>query len=158
MKLHLLRHGKTQQQSSTGRDYDRELNQKGVVQCQLLSDYFKKMNLQCETWCSTAKRTRQTLTHATKGLDLSKIVMRDDFYLCSRQTLLEALWEQAGSDDLLIIGHNYGISDLATYLLDEHVELRTGGYICIDFGDFRWEEVSRGLGTIADQYRPEVDL
>lgn len=158
MKLHLLRHGKTQRQSSTGRDFDRELNEKGLAQCQLLGEYFKKNDLNCETWCSSAKRTRQTYSNVAKHLELSKIVMREDFYLCSRQTLLEAIWERSGNDDLFIIGHNYGISDLATYLTDVRIELRTGGYICIEFTDFRWEEVSRGLGVIADQYRPKVVL
>ena len=158
MKLHLLRHGKTQQQSSTGSDYDRELNEKGLAQCKILGEYFKKMDLSCETWCSSAKRTRQTYSNVAKNLRLDKIVMREDLYLCSRKVLLEALWERSGDDDLLLIGHNYGISDLATYLTDERIELRTGGYVCIEFVDFRWEELSRGLGTISDQYRPKVSL
>lgn len=158
MKLHLLRHGKTQQQSSTGRDFDRELIEKGLIQCQMLGEYFKKNDLSCETWCSGAKRTRQTYANVAKNLRLDKIVMRDDLYLCSRTKLLEALWGHDGNEDLLIIGHNFGISDLATYLTDVRIELRTGGYICIEFDDFRWAELSRGLGTIADQYRPKVRL
>lgn len=158
MKLHLLRHAKTLQQSESGRDYDRKLIEKGLVQCELLGEYLAEKNLNCETWCSSAKRTRETFSNVTKKIELSKVVMRDDFYLCSRQTYLEAIWQRSGNDDLLIIGHNFGISDLATYLTDVRIELRTGGYICIDFNDFRWEEVSRGLGTIADQYRPKVRL
>lgn len=158
MKLHLLRHGKTHQLSDSGRDFDRKLNEKGIVQCQLMGEYLSKKELDCEIWCSAAKRTRGTYSNITKKIELNKIVMRDDFYLCSRETLLEALWQRSGNDDLLIIGHNFGISDLATFLTDERIELRTGAYICIDFNDFSWEEISRGLGTISDQYRPKVDL
>lgn len=158
MKLHLLRHGKTHQHSDTGRDYDRKLNEKGWLQCELLADYFDQKKLNCEVWCSSAKRTRETFTRVSKKVQMKKVVMRDDLYLCSRETLLEALWERSGDEDLLIVGHNYGISDLATYLTDERIELRTGGYICIEFVDFRWEELSRGLGVISDQYRPKVDL
>ncbi|PIE86992.1 MAG: hypothetical protein CSA03_01915 [Bacteroidetes bacterium] len=158
MKLHLLRHGKTHQHSDTGRDYDRKLNEKGILQCEVLAEYFDQKQLSCETWCSSAKRTRQTFSHVSKKLQLEKVVMRDDLYLCSRETLIEALWERSGDDDLLIIGRNFGISDLATYLTDERIELRTAGYICIEFTDFRWEELSRGLGVIADQYRPKVHL
>jgi phosphohistidine phosphatase len=158
MKLHLLRHGKTQRQSTTGRDFDRELNQKGIVQCEMLTEYFKKIDLNCEVWCSTAKRTRQTYSNVNKDKRFEKVTMLEDFYLCSRDTMLRALWDRSGNDDLLIVGHNYGISDLATYLTDVRIELRTGGYICIEFDDFRWEELSRGLGTIADQYRPKVNL
>lgn len=157
MKLHLLRHGKTSQQSDSGRDYDRKLNDKGLAQCKMLGEYLAKKKIDCETWCSAAKRTRATFSNVTKDIELNKVVMREDLYLCSRKVLLEALWEHSGNDDLLIIGHNFGISDLATYLTDVRIELRTGGYICIDFNDFRWEEVSRGLGIISDQYRPKVD-
>ncbi len=158
MKLHLLRHGKTSQQSDSGRDFDRKLNEKGLVQCEMIGEYLAEKKLDCEVWCSAAKRTRGTFSNVTKKIELKKVVMRDDFYLCSRKALLEALWQRSGNADLLIIGHNYGISDLATYLTDMRIELRTGGYICIDFNDFRWEEVSRGLGTILNQYRPKVDL
>ncbi len=158
MKLHLLRHGKTLQQSDTGRDFDRKLAEKGLAQCKLLGKYLENTIIDCETWCSAAKRTRQTYSNVTKNIELGKIVIRDDFYLTSRETLLEALWQRSGNADLFIIGHNFGISDLATYLTDERIELRTGEYICIDFDDFKWEELSRGLGTISDQFRPTIDL
>lgn len=158
MKLHLLRHGKTHQSSSTGRDYDRVLNAKGIVQCQIMGEYFKSNKVACETWCSSAKRTRGTYTEVSKAAGLAKVSMREDLYLCSRDTMLRALWERVGNDDLLIIGHNFGISDLATYLTDVRIELQTGGYICIQFTDLNWSEISRGLGTIVDQYRPNVVL
>ena len=158
MKLHLLRHGKTQQQSSTGSDFDRELNPKGTIQCEMLSEYFKKIDLHCEVWCSTAKRTRQTYSRVNRAEQFDRVHMRDDLYLCSRDTMLTALWERSEDEDLLIVGHNYGISDLATYLTDVRIELRTGGYVCIEFEGFNWKELSRGLGTIVDQYRPKVNL
>ena len=158
MKLHLLRHGKTQRQSVTGRDFDRELNQKGVVQCEMLAGYLKKIDVNCEVWCSTAKRTRQTYSNVNKEELFEKVTMLDNFYLCSRDTMLKTLWDRSGCDDLFIVGHNYGISDLATYLTDVRIELRTGEYICIEFEGFQWKELSRGLGSIVDQYRPKVNL
>lgn len=158
MKLHLLRHGKTHQQSGTGRDFDRQLMKKGLVQCELLGEYFAQKKLNCEVWCSSSKRTRETFENVSQKIVHKKVVMRDDLYLCSRKVLLDTLWQYSGDNDILIIGHNYGISDLATYLTDTRIELRTGGYICIEFKDFRWEELSRGLGVIVDQHRPVVNL
>jgi phosphohistidine phosphatase len=158
MKLHLLRHGKTRQESASGRDYDRKLNQKGLVQCELLGDYFLGKKLKCETWISAAKRTRETFEHLTQKANLDNFSYREDLYLCSRDFMLELLWNHDGNHDLLIIGHNFGISDLASYLTDHRVELQTGGYICIDFKGYKWKEISRGLGTISDQFRPEVAL
>ncbi len=158
MKLHLLRHGKTHQHSDSGRDFDRKLNAKGLAQCDLLGDYFTAKEFDCEAWCSGAVRTRETFTQVAEKVDLGSVVMREDLYLCSRAVMLEALWARPGSDDLLIVGHNFGISDLATYLTDERIELSTGGYICISFDGMSWEEISRGTGTIWDQYRPMVTL
>ncbi len=158
MKLHLLRHGKTHQASPTGRDYDRELNEKGIIQCQLMGEYFESAKVECETWCSSAKRTRGTYTEVLKKANLSKVSMREDLYLCSRDHFLKSLWARVGNDDLLIVGHNFGISDLATYLADVHIELQTGGYVCLEFSGLDWSEISRGTGTIVDQYRPNVNL
>jgi phosphohistidine phosphatase len=158
MKIHLLRHGKTHQSSPTGRDFDRVLNEKGIIQCQLMGEYFDSAKVECETWCSSAKRTRGTYTEVLKKANLSKVSMREDLYLCSRDYFLDALCARSGDEDLLIIGHNFGISDLATYLTDVRVELQTGGYVCIEFEDLEWSEISRGTGTILDQYRPNVVL
>lgn len=158
MKLHLLRHGKTHQLSDSGRDFDRKLNEKGEIQSQLMGEYFNTTHLDCETWCSGAKRTRETYSNVAKKAELAKVVMRDDLYLCSRDHILKELWTRAGKEDLLIIGHNFGISDLATYLTEMRIELRTGEYICIDFDGLEWPEISRGTGSIWDQYRPQVDL
>lgn len=155
MKLYLLRHAKTNQQSPTGNDFDRKLLPKGVAQCALMKDHLKGLE-NIRIWCSSAQRTRQTLDL----IDVkSKYVSYfDDFYLCSKEAFLERIWDLEDADDLFIIGHNYGISELAGYLTDEYVELRTCEMICIEFDSINWSEVSRGLGTIVDRYRPHPSL
>ncbi len=59
MKIHLLRHAKTNSNSESGLDIDRELLPKGVKQASLMSSYLED-KLAVEVHCSSSKRTRQT--------------------------------------------------------------------------------------------------
>jgi phosphohistidine phosphatase len=156
MRLHILRHGKTNPTSKTGKDFDRELLPKGIKQCEALKAYLNRLNI-ATVWCSSAARTTETAAlvlnenHPTPKYS-------DDFYLASKQSILQKIWSQQSSEDVLIIGHNFGISDVATYFTDQPVELRTGEYICIKFDCDSWNETSMGLGIILDRYRPKVSL
>lgn len=155
LQLHLLRHAKTEQFSPTGKDFDRYLMQKGLRQREDLALFFESIHGIDRVYCSSAKRTRETLEPLlAKGLPEPEY--RDDLYLCSYKTMLEILWKQEGTGDVLIVGHNFGISDLANYFTDGDMELRTGQYVRIAFDVDTWMETSRGTGTIAEEYRPLV--
>lgn len=151
MKLYLLRHAKTNQQSPTGKDFDRKLLPKGHAQCELMKKHFDQLN-DLYILCSSAQRTRETL----EGIHLnnSEVEFRDELYLCGRDTLLTAIWECKSDKDLLIIGHNFGISDLAEYLLEDYIEMRTCELLVFDFEIDSWQEVSKGLGELTHRYRP----
>jgi phosphohistidine phosphatase len=157
MKLHLIRHAKTQQQSISGKDFDRKLLPKGINQANVLSNFLALKGVQFElTWCSTAVRTQETFSILRFNNDLGKIVFSDEFYLCDKETLLAKIWDLDHGNDLLIIGHNDGISTFASYLLDDTINLRTSEYLCIEFHTTSWNTVSRGTGVIVDSYRPSV--
>ena len=57
-----------------------------------------------------------------------------------KKTYLKLIWQENHPDDLVLIGHNFGISDLANYFLDNQIELRTAEYICIEFPFDSWGE------------------
>lgn len=157
MKIHLLRHAKTEQLSSSGKDFDRKLKDRGIIQSKELAQFLVSNQIhELETWCSTAKRTRQTLTHLTASLKPSKLEFMDDLYLCEQETFLKKLWDLNRENDLFIIGHNDGLSDLASYFADEMIHLSTCEYICFSFSADSWAELSRGTGTIVSRFRPQV--
>ncbi len=153
LQLHLLRHAKTEQFSPTGKDFDRFLMKKGLRQREDLKQFFKTVPNIEHVWCSSAKRTRETL-EVLEGLPSPQFF--DDLYLCSHKMMLKMLWESKLEGDILIVGHNFGISDLVNYFCDTDIELRTGQYACISFDCDSWAETFRGTGTIAQLYRPEV--
>lgn len=154
LQLHLLRHAKTEQFSPTGKDFDRYLMKKGLRQRDDLAGFFSGGKGIQHVLCSSSKRTRETLEPLLGSLP--EPVYSDDLYLCSHQTMLKMLWESNLSGDVLIVGHNYGISDLVNYFCDSDMELRTGQYVRISFDTNDWKEAFRGTGTIAEVYRPEV--
>ena len=153
LQLHLLRHAKTEQFSPTGKDFDRVLMKKGRRQRADLKVFFQTVSGIDHVWCSSAKRTRETL-EPLKGLPTP--VFSEELYLCSHQAMLKKLWESKLEGDVLIVGHNFGISDLVNYFCETDVELRTGQYVRITFDCEDWSETFRGTGTISQVYRPEV--
>ena len=154
MKLHLIRHAKASGYSISGNDFDRELSEKGIRQATALGEFLQNEISTCSVSCSNAVRTRQTLSIVGEQNSFSDIKFYNELYLCSKETYLEHLWQFAGNDDLVIVGHNFGISEVASYLTDEFVEMRTCEYVCILFEDMTWSEISKGTGTKINQYRP----
>jgi phosphohistidine phosphatase len=158
-QLHLLRHAKTNQISPTGRDFDRELLPKGLEQINDLNRYFSKHSFRQKTdcWVSAAKRTRQTFDGTKNILTIESPIFSDDLYLVSHIELLAKIWETTTENDLLIVGHNFGISDLASYFTEQDIELATGEYIQLTFDCSSWKETSRGMATVSARFRPLKD-
>ncbi len=155
MKIHLLRHAKTEQLSTSGKDFDRKLKDRGIEQSKEMAQFLLTQGTQgIETWCSTAKRTRQTFSYLADVVKPSQLEFMDNLYLCEQETFLKKLWNLNQANDLFIIGHNDGLSDLASYFADEMIHLSTCEYICFSFSADSWAELSRGTGIIANRFRP----
>lgn len=155
MKLHLIRHGKAENGSLDMHDFDRKLAPKGIKQTIELGKHLAK-HKGLEVWCSDALRTRETLLSLQKSCQFSEVKHFIDLYLCSQEDMLAHLWKRTSNDDLVIVGHNFGISDLLSYFTEEMLEMRTSEYYCLDFGDLSSNETSKGTAIIIDQYRPQV--
>jgi len=157
MRLHLLRHAKTQAVAASSRDFDRKLLPRGIAQSGVMGDFLKgKLEENIPVYCSTSARTRQTFELVSEKAPLRNVSFSDRLYHASLDTLLDFVWSLPESEEILIIGHNEGISELATYFTEKFISLKTCGYICIEFDAASWKEISRGLGTEAAAFRPEV--
>ncbi len=156
MKLHLLRHAKTNQQSETGRDFDRKLLPKGTQQALEMSDFLEKLE-NFEVHCSSSMRTRQTYELVAPKIPTANVHFWDDLYHASYMDLLRFITSLEIKKDILLIGHNEGISDLATYLTDQFISLKTCGYVCLEAHIASWAELSKGTATARLFYRPEVE-
>ncbi|MGJ8661182.1 MAG: SixA phosphatase family protein [Bacteroidota bacterium] len=157
MKLHLIRHAKTEQSSQTGKDFDRKLMHRGQKQSLELNQFLSNQDFKNTTvLCSSAVRTKETLSYLTDNFKNENCFYNKDLYLCSLQNYLDLLWKQGHGNDLVLIGHNFGISDLANYFLDDLIELRTAEYLLITFPFDKWSETSKATGSLSLRYRPAI--
>jgi phosphohistidine phosphatase len=159
LTLHLIRHAKTHQSSQSGRDFDRELMEKGIAQANLLGSYMQLHHIEPgDILCSAACRTRQT--HAIVCRHISEkcpVEIKEELYHASKERLLEELAKQTART-VTIIGHNEGISNFASHLSDERLDMKTCELITLSFAFNDWNLVSGGTGIISLRYRPEVFL
>ena len=153
MKLYLLRHANASE-SSIG-DFQRELSNKGIVQCEALEQFvLPKLNDDLvDIYCSAAKRTKQTHLHIFKT---RKTSFDKKLYLASASALLHFICELETDRTLVLIGHNNGLSDLASYLTDCIVGMQTASCIEIQFSCVNSSFISKGTGSINSSHRCQV--
>lgn len=157
LKLHLIRHAKTKQESSSGRDFDRELLPKGVAQANLLGHIVNTHHIDMGSFLvSSAARTSQTYRILNEHLpEGSKADFRESLYHAPYRGILSNLYdEQPGI--VTVIGHNTGISDFASYLTGEDIDMQTCELLTLSFPFESWNMLSQNTGIIEFRYRPEV--
>lgn len=141
MQLHIIRHG---QAETSANDFTRKLSQTGIKQAEQIKQKIH-LNNKASILSSSAIRAKQT---AELIFDSRHIHYSEGLYLANTQELLKQLWSLKTMDDVILVGHNPGLSLLINYFTDEFVELSTGQYVCIDFGELSIQETSRSTGRI----------
>jgi len=143
--IFLLRHAQSAGKQSGQRDYDRLLTPQGEVEARTngkkISDgnYFPDLIL-----CSGAARTRKTLElfYEFKQLLNEKIQFREDLYDAAMTHLLDII--QGLPDDVnkvMLIGHNPGISLLASDLSTRIVDMSTCQLVGYEFQVDSWLDI-----------------
>ena len=105
--------------------------------------------------CSSAQRTRETAQLIFN--DEHPVLYFDELYLCSYSTILNVIREQESVKELLVIGHNFGLSELASYFLGKDVFMKTGGLISIEFPGFSAQEISNSSGELISRHRCDIE-
>jgi phosphohistidine phosphatase len=154
MKLHLLRHAKTNQISPTGKDFDRELLPRAYEQCAELKRYLHDHPIAPKhILCSSAVRTRQTLDQIKAFFADVPVTFLDELYLASAGELLKIINELQSPEDILLIGHNEGISELASELSAGFILLKTCGLVSLEFPFESSAMVSKETGVLVGSFR-----
>ena len=165
-QLFLLRHAKSGWGDPGLADHDRPLAPRG-------ERAVPKVAAQLSHWlegpllvlCSSARRTRETLAHVESVLTVPLLVeVERGLYLASASALLERVRGVDGEvDQVLVIGHNPGISELAVGLCDpaaaHSAHLRdsfpTAALARLEFEVADWRAVGFGRGRLVDFVRPK---
>jgi phosphohistidine phosphatase len=136
-QLILFRHAKTEENSSSGEDFDRNLLDRGKEDAKKIGLFFKAHHdLPLLVLCSNANRTVQTFTIFGEVTDFeTSPAYLQSLYHASPSQILDVISDHGEEcSRIMVVGHNMGISQLADILCERGCEeLPTAGMAIIEF-------------------------
>jgi phosphohistidine phosphatase len=155
-RLSILRHAKAAPHDSAKSDFDRPLAPRGQNQvadfCRWAGDSFAPDAV----YVSTALRTVETYERLQEGLGRTLPAKQvGALYLAEVEDLLAAARGAGDAAEVLLIGHNPGLEDLAARLTGKDLELPTCGFVRIDLPIDDWSQLHRDMrGTLVEFREP----
>lgn len=153
MVLYLLRHGEAAPGDRRSGDFGRTLTPEGKSRIERLARLLNQRKVAFgKVLVSPAKRTMETMFLFESVLGAFRREEDDNLYEGSPSDLLRALTKQgADIQTILLIGHNPGISALASFLSgEEFISLQPGMMAVIDFGFGGWDLLSSKSGVLKE--------
>jgi phosphohistidine phosphatase len=145
-KLYLLRHAEAELFAASDQDFDRKLSSTGQNNMLQVGSIYRNTLSVDAVFCSAATRTRETWK--LLNLDKGTCSFHTELYGASSDELIQFIHGIPNVfSRILLIGHNPGLSDLASYLTDEFYSLHTGQLLEIDLESSDWKMLSRGIGV-----------
>lgn len=147
--LYLMRHAKSDWGYAGLADRDRPLNDRGrrdapFMGQQLIAREIPQLDLIIS---SPAVRALSTATLVARELDYEtgKIQVEDGLYDSDREAYLAVISRlRSAVEDVLLVGHNSTITDVANYLSPQFVpEMPTAGIICLRFDTLSWRNLEK---------------
>lgn len=127
-ELLVFRHAKTERDSSTGRDFDRALAQRGLSDARAAGQWLQEQALVPDkVVSSTAVRAMETAQLACRACNfpVSEIEAERGIYEAFPGTLLAIVGRHLQSRRLMMVGHNPGFEMLVTTLTGQRVIMPT---------------------------------
>lgn len=158
-RLMLLRHGKALKSEPGQRDFDRGLAPRGLSDAEKLGAYLTRHKLVPQrVLVSPAVRARETWARAALSCPAAPPPEHDPrLYDATADAILWPIKETRTVSQLLVVGHNPGLHELAVLLIASgDVEVRerlqeglpTAGLVVIDFAVDSWEKVHPRSGRL----------
>ena len=120
-RLILFRHGKAENESASGEDFDRRLAARGVRDSAEMGETLAKLGLIPDrALVSTASRAQETWAAAAPAFPGAELILEPELYNADSGAIRHAA-EAAGRDcrTLIVVGHNPGLQELTVRLLTE---------------------------------------
>ena len=149
--LNIIRHAKSDW-ARADFDYDRILNQRGRNDAQLIGKTLASEDFVTDkVICSGAYRAKETFQCLNEHLKITdnKIEYTDTLYLASlRQLLAEIENFNNDIDNIVIIGHNPGLTELCNYMTGDDLQnLPTCAVYSIVFPVDDWRAIDAEMGS-----------
>ena len=148
-RLTLLRHAKSSWNDPKLPDRDRPLNERGEHDAPMMAQRLRSLGVRPSLiLTSTALRAMQTARLIARGIGypLEFLQREADLYLASPEEILEVLARQEDSfNDILLCGHNPGITELARRLADDKIDhMPTCAFAVLEVKLRSWSELNEG--------------
>jgi phosphohistidine phosphatase len=154
-RLILTRHAKSSWDDPLTPDHERPLNDRGKIAAADLGQWLASRGYTPEqVLCSDAVRTRATFDGMALPGD-PKLELKSALYNAGPDVMLAVL-RHAKADNVMMIGHNPGISEFAARLVArapanaEFQRYPTGATLVLEFPIDDWQETSFGHGAVLD--------
>jgi phosphohistidine phosphatase len=157
--LYLLRHAKSSWADPTLSDWERPLAPRGRRDGKRVAEQLARLGIEPElVLCSPAERTRETLELLRPGLGATAAIrLETELYAASSDQLLERVRLVPESvANVMVIGHNPGLQELALALASAGAELErlkakfpTAALATLTLAETPWGRLSRGDAVLA---------
>ncbi len=152
-QLLLIRHAKSDWNSTDLRDFDRPLNKRGYSNAPEMANRMVKKQIFPDLIISSpALRAITTATSFAEnwGIDQSKIQQEHSIYEANFKSLLVLVNQLDNQfERVAMFGHNPGLTDLVNYLSDANIyNMPTCSVVMIEFPFENWNEVSADTGKV----------
>ncbi len=150
--LTLFRHAKTERDSTTGRDFDRRLIERGQQDSKRMGEEIRALGLEFDLILSSpAARAAETAELAGLSARLDERIY--DAATSELLSIVEGVPDNASR--LAMVGHNPGFERLAGKLIGQYVEMPTGSLIEISIPVNRWAEAGDAIGRLIRFIKPK---
>lgn len=154
-KLIIVRHAKSSWENSILADFDRPLNERGIVDAPTMAKRLKVRDIYPQQMISSpAVRAITTCKAFAEVLGFPMQTIREDkaIYHASADQLMSVIQsiEELKSDQpVFMFGHNPGLTDLVNDLLDENIDnVPTTGVVSCVLNIRKWEDVCPSCGKL----------
>ena len=154
-KIRLIRHGNAEPSRIGQTDYTRPLDERGLADLHNTTQQMitRSDNTADWLWASAAART-STTAQALAATCNCPLQLEDDLYLAGPESILSVL-QSTPEDfyDIILVGHNPGISELAGLLNRpaKSIELGTLGIVELTFTG-QWQNLNFGQCQLQRTY------
>ncbi|TLU99148.1 SixA phosphatase family protein [Dyadobacter luticola] len=151
--LILVRHATAEDQSFRIKDFDRNLNNKGLAESAAMGKWFAANDIKPDIFISSpASRALKTAEIIAEelGVNVSSINLQPAIYDGGPRAYLGAVTGVSENFTILVLfGHNPDITYFAEYLSGANLgSMKKGGAAFIEFENQKWEEISAKTGNL----------
>ncbi|HEY5623981.1 MAG TPA: histidine phosphatase family protein [Gammaproteobacteria bacterium] len=153
-RLTLVRHAKSSWAEISLPDHDRILAERGIRDAPRMGKRIHARKLRPSLIISSAAvRAMRTAVYLAEALKYPKEFLQSEerLYLASAQQILDIVCSQEDNfSDLMVVGHNPGMTDLVNQLLPgmKLPNLSTCGVVAMDFDTDAWADLASSKASL----------